>query len=203
MRRLILLSVLLAGAALAQTVPDANSIVVTATKTVVLPPTDVTFMLNLTADLTVSIDQVLAAVDFGLTLNDIVSINSYMMPPIYGAPSPARVTYVFRLSVPASRMKDTVDKLEKLRKATDTGVDLSYSTVALGPNQAAVDDAHEKALPDLMTDARKHAQSLATASQMKLGGIQGISETYTYATGYPGVYQPVVTFSALVRFAAQ
>jgi hypothetical protein len=204
MRNFVLLSILVTGAASAQGFPDANSIVVTATKTVVLVPTDVTFMLNLSADISTPMDQVLAAVDFGLTTADIVSINSYPVPPIYTAPTPNRVTYVFRLSVPASKMKDTIDKLEKLRKNTDTGIDLSYSTTAIGPSQAAVDDAHEKALPDLMAAARKQAQALATAAQLKLGAIQGVSEGYSYPSGYPAVvYQPVITFSAVVRFAAQ
>jgi len=202
MTRALLLPILLVGVASAQQVPDANSIVVTAVKTVVLAPTEVTFMINLSADLSVPIEQVLSIVDFGLTASDIIGVSSYPMPPIYPS-SPTRVTYTFRLSVAASKMKETIDKLEKLRKGTDTGIDLSYSTSGFGPSQAAIDEAHEKALPDLMANARKQAQSLATAAQLKLGAIQGVTEGYTYASPYPGAVQPIVNFSAVVRFAAQ
>ncbi len=100
-------------------------------------------------------------------------------------------------------MKETIDKLEKLRKGTDTGIDLAYSTSGFGPTQAAIDEAHEKALPELMASARKQAQSLATAAQLKLGAIQGVTEGYSYPTSYPGPVQPIVTFSAVLRFAAQ
>ena len=154
------------------------------------------------ADSSVPIEQVLAIVDFGLTASDIVGVNSYPMPPMYPS-SPTRVTYMFRLTVAATKMKETIDKLEKLRKGTDTGIDLSYSTTGFGPTQAATDDAHEKALPDLMASARKQAQSLATAAQLKLGAIQGVTEAYSYPPSHPGPVQPMVTFSAVVRFAAQ
>ena len=74
-------------------------------------------------------------------------------------------------------MKETIDKLEKLRKSTDAGVDLSYVTSVIGPTEAAVADAREKALPGLIADARTKAQSIATAAQLKLGGIQAVSES--------------------------
>jgi hypothetical protein len=42
-----------------------------------------------------------------------------------------------RLSVPSARMKETADKLEKLRKTLDTGMDLNYNTAAVGGRLAA------------------------------------------------------------------
>jgi len=195
---------LLAGAAHGQQLsPEANSIVVTAARTVVLTPTDVSFLINLNVDFSVTLDQVLSIVDFGLTTNDIVSISSYAVPAPYAPSSAPRITYTFRLSVPMSRTKDTVDKLEKLRKTTDTGIDLTYSTTAIGPTQAAVDAVREKVLSDLVADARKRAESIAAATGLKLGGIQAVNETYTYPGGYTGPLQPMVTFSAVFRFASQ
>lgn len=203
--RILMIPFLLAGAAWSQQVSlDANSILVTATKTVALAPTDVSFLVNVTVDFSVPVEQVLATVDFGLTINDVVSIGSF--PGSYGPYGPiagTRVTYGFRLGVPLAKMKDTVDKLEKLRKSTDTGVDLNYTTSAIGPTEAAVADAREKALPGLIADARTKAQSIATAAQLKLGAIQAVSESYGYPSGYLGALPPVVTFSAVVRFGAQ
>ena len=203
MRKVILLSIFWACAGWSQSNLDANSIVVTVSRTLVLVPTDATFLINVGADISVPIDQVLAAVDFGLTTSDIVSINSYGMYPPYVPSAPSRVTYVLRLTVAISKVKDTVDKLETLRKTAPTGIDLSYSTSGIGPSQASVDDAHEKALPDLMGDARKRAQAVASAAQLKLGSIQAVNENYYSPNGYNGPVQPVVTFSATVRFAAQ
>ena len=203
MRQAFLLLMLGASAVWAQPTLDANSIVVTVSRTTVLVPTDATFIINVGADFTVPVEQVLAAVDFGLTVSDIVSINSYAVYPPYIASSPTRVTYALRLTVPIAKIKDTIDKLEKLRKSTDAGIDLSYNTTGIGPSQAAVEDAHEKALPDLMGDARKRAQSLAGAAQLKLGAIQAVNESYYVPSGYAPAQQALVTFSATVRFAAQ
>ena len=204
MRRLFILSVVLSGAAWAQQLNlDANSIVVTAARTVVLVPTDVTFMINVSADVAIPIDQVLAAVDFGLTTNDLTNIGSYPIGPVYGPPDPSRITYTFRLAVAVAQMKDTLAKLDNLRKTSPTGIDLSYSTAGFGPSQTAVLAARDKALPDLMTDARNRAQSIANAAGLKLGAIQAVNDSYAYPSGYNCPAQPIVTFSAIVRFAAQ
>jgi len=198
MTRILCTAVLLAGAAAAQQISlDANSIVVSATKNVVLVPTDVTFTLNVSADYSVTLEQVLAAVDFGLTAESLVGVNSYPVAPYpYNT---SRIAYMLRLTVPFARMKETVDKLEKMRKGIDTNMDLSYSTVSVGPNQTAVNEAREKALPDLMADARKRAEALASAAGLTLGAIQAVNEGYNYS----GVSGPILTFMIYVRFAAQ
>lgn len=202
-RKLVFAAVLFAGPALAQPTLDANSIVVTAAKNVVLVPTDANFMLNVSADWSVTLEQVLAAIDLGLTAQDLTGINSYPIGPYPPVQNASRINYVFRLSVPFSQIKSTIDKLDKLRKSLDTGMDLNYNTSMVGPSPDAVQAAHDKALPDLITDARKRAQALADAAQLKLGAIQAVSEGYTYTGGGVGPAPPNVAFSILVRFAAQ
>jgi hypothetical protein len=200
MRPLIFAALLIAGPALAQPTLEANSIVVTASKSLVLVPTDASFMVTVSADLTVTLDQVLAAIDLGLTAQDLTGINSYPVGPYPPVPTVSRINYVFRLTVPFSQINDTVAKLEKLRKTLDTTMDLSYNTSTVGPSQAAVQAAHDKALPDLISDATKRAQALASAAQLKLGAIQALNEGYTY-TGI-GPVPTNVNFSVVVRFAA-
>ena len=202
MRNLIFATLLLAGPALAQPALDANSITVTAARSMVLLPTDVTFMLTVSADIGVTLDQILAAIDSGLTAQDLVGINSYPIGPYPPLPGISRINYSFRLSVPFSQMKDTIDKLEKLRKTLDTTMDLSYSTSTVGPSQAAVQAAHDKALPDLIAAARTHAQTLADAAQLKLGAVQAVNEAASYP-GAPGPVPANAYFSIVVRFAAQ
>jgi hypothetical protein len=204
MRKLWLLSLVLSGVAWPQQVSlDANSIVVTASRTLVLAPTDVSFNLNVNADVTTPMDQILATVDFGLTTDNLVSISTYPVGPVYGPPDPSRITYTFRLTVTVSQMKDTLAKLDSLRKNAPDGIDLTYSTGAFGPDQVAVQAAREKALPDLMNDARNRAQSVAAAAGLKLGNIQAVNDSSAYPVGYVGPVQPVVTVSAMVRFSAQ
>ena len=203
MGKLLVAMVVLAGPVLAQQALDANSIVVTATKSVVLVPTEVTFMLNVSAEFGTTLDQVLAAVDLGLTGQDLTGINCYPYGPYPPVSSGSRINFAFRLSVPLARMKETADRLEKLRKTLDTGMDLNYSTSAVGPGSAAVREAHDRALPDLIADAQKRAQLLATAAQLKLGAIQSVNEPYTYTDGPGGATSAYLTFSLMVRFAAQ
>jgi hypothetical protein len=147
---------------------------------------------------------VLAAIDFGLTAQDLMGINAYPIGPYPypGAPTYSRITYMFRLSVPFSKMRDTVDKLERMRKTVDSGMDLSYNTSMVGPSQAAAVEARDKVLPDLMADAKTRATALASAAQLKLGAVQAVSEGYTYTGGY-GPAPANVTFSVVVRFSAQ
>jgi hypothetical protein len=111
MIKLFSTAILLAGTAIAQISLDANSIVVTAVKNVILAPTDVTFMVNVSAEFGVALEQVLTAVDLGLTAQDLTGINSYPIGPYPPVPNASRINYVFRLSVPLARMKETVDKL--------------------------------------------------------------------------------------------
>lgn len=204
MRSVILAAFLLSGSVRGQQALDPNSIVVTASRSVVLVPTETYFVLTVSADYTVTLDQILAALDMGLTAQDLVSISSYPIGPYPAVPSSiSRINYAFRLGVPIPKVKDTIDKLEKLRKSLDTGMDLTYSTITAGPTASALQDAHNKALPDLIADARKQAQALADAAQLKLGAIQAVSEGYTYPSGTITPVPANMTFSVIVRFAAQ
>ncbi len=200
MRKLVLLMTALAGAASAQYTVDANAIVVMASNTVVLTPTEASFMLNVSADMTITLEQVLTALDFGLTAQDLTGIGSYPIGPY--PTNYNRLNYSFRLSVPFAQMKETVEKLEKLRKTLDSGMDLNYSSQMVGPSAAAFAEARDKALPELMSEARKRAEVLASAAQLKLGAIKGVTEAYGSPSGV-GPLPANVSFNVMVRFDAQ
>lgn len=204
MRTIPLAIILLAGPALAQQQLDANSIVVTSYKYVVLIPSEVTFMVTVSADVGSTLDQVLTAVDLGLTAQDLTGIYSYPAGvPYAAAPNASRANYTFRLAVPLTRMKETVEKLDKLRKTLDTGMDLSYTASAVAPTQAAVLEMRDKVLPELVAEARKRAEVLAAAAQLKLGAIQSVSEPYAYTGSPTAPASATMTFSLTVRFQAQ
>ena len=203
MRKLMFSLVLIAGATMAQPSPDANSIVVTAFKTVVLAPTDATFSLFVSVDVAVTLDQVVSAVDLSLTAQDIIGIYWNPFGPDPSVPARPRISYVFQQSVSFSRLKETLERLETTRNRLAPGMELVYNTLILGPSRTVVEAARDKALPELIAEAKKRAQALADAAQLKLGAIQAVNETNSYPIGSIGAMPPNITFGVIVRFLAQ
>ena len=66
-------------------------------------------------------------------------------------------------------------------------------TAALNASQATVDAARQTLLPQLLADAQKKAQTLASAAGLKLGPIKGVIES-SNTTG-PGIYNNWVSSS--------
>jgi hypothetical protein len=204
---LLLLSVLAPAATLAQVVTnlDANSIVVTSSKSVTLPATQMTFFVNASVDPAITLPQVLSLLNFGLTANDLngVFTNNPPPPSPEAPPPPVQLTYSFRLAVPIASTNSTIDRLENLRKAPKSGMTITYFATTAGPSQAAADEAVEQLLPELVASARQVAQSLAAASQLRLGRIQSIMPNPPIPPGFVGAPSSTVTVGATVRFAAQ
>ena len=70
---------------------DAESIVVSASRPVIVIPTQATFNITVSGDPTTTLPQVLGALDLGLTPNDLISINSstqFPPPPTGGRSCP-------------------------------------------------------------------------------------------------------------------
>ena len=69
-------------------------------------------------------------------------------------------------------MKDIAKKLDAFRANAAGGLyQPSNIAAALTTSQAAVDAAHQTALPLMLADARAKAQALASAAGVKLGAI--------------------------------
>jgi uncharacterized protein YggE len=98
-----------------------------------------------------------------------------------------QVLYQFSLSLPAAGLKDAAKIMESLRtKPPALLKGLQYSA-ALNASQGTVDAMRQTLLPQLMADAQKKAQALASAAGLKLGAIKGVSDSY-YATGNTSGY---------------
>ncbi len=190
---------LLGGVLQAQVIGiESRSITLTVAKSVVLGMTDASFTVNIAGDFKTTVDQAVAAVrDLGLTADDLVGIQTIPSGP---RPDQMRLTYQFRLVVPLARMGETLAALDKLRRTIDTNLELQYYTAMLTAGGDAVDAARQRVLPEMLQDARRKAQTLADAAQMKLGGVLALGEQ-TATAGGPA--PPQVYFTVTVRFAAE
>jgi hypothetical protein len=92
------------------------------------------------------------------------------------------VLYQFTFSVPAAGLKDAAKLMESLRTKPPTLLKSLQYSASLDASQATVDAIRQTILPQLFSDAQKKGQTLAAAAGLKLGAIQGVTESY-YAAG--------------------
>jgi uncharacterized protein YggE len=215
--RLICLFVLLACAAAAQ---SADGVTVNVQRQANIPPDQAEFNAVFTTALDTTQQQVTQALnDLGVP-NPVVttvaiSSNSYSYPPSDTSQLYFQVTFT---TAPAA-MKDIAKKFDAFRATPPAGFTALQYAAALTTSQAAIDAAHQTALPLMVTEARAKAQALASAAGVKLGPLVGISE-FAYGAGAPAGYflasavlgsittstssaGPQYAFSATVKFGVQ
>ena len=120
-----------------------------------------------------------------------------------------RTTFSFAVTRPADALKSMVDKLEALRRQPPTGFSVQYGA-ALAPSANAVEELRRTVLPQLITEARRKAQNVASAANLTLGAIESIGDV---GIGSVGIYAAGrvlsvssefrSTFAITVRFAAR
>lgn len=134
---------------------------------------------------------------------------------------PVRSQFFYQVSYTTSpdAVKDLAKKLDALRAALPEGVSMMQYAAALSASPAAIESARRTLLPQLISEARTKAQSLAETAGLKLGAVAGLSEN-AYGYGAPaGAYlltTPLLgggyssgasgtqyTFYAMVKFATQ
>jgi uncharacterized protein YggE len=185
--RLLSLLPIFAFTAFAQLTADGVSTSVT--RTVTLTADEADFSIVAAAGLDITQQQVtqifLDAGITGLSLSGTSLGQNYdysTNPPS----SQTQALYQFTFSVPAAGLKDAAKIMETLRtKPPALLKDFQYSA-ALNASQATVDAMRQTLLPQLLADAQKKAQSLASAAGLKLGSVKGVSESY-YASAYSAV----------------
>ena len=171
----------LSWVAAAQTFDGINAPV---SRTVALPADEAAFAITVAANLDSTAQRVKQSLQSaGLPNPTVVAIGLGQDTSIY-PPGPARVLYSATVTIPADSAMDAAKALETLRThLTAPLTSLQYS-VAFNPSQATVDAAWQTALPQLVGDARKVAQSLAAAAGVKVGAIRSIGDSagvYAYA----------------------
>jgi uncharacterized protein YggE len=108
-------------------------------------------------------------------------------------PGAAQILYSATVTIAAGSAMDTAKSLETLRTHLPAPLTSLQYSVAFNPSQATMDAARQAALPLLVDDARKLAQSLAAAAGVKVGAIRMVSDS-AGVSAYPGNIVPVATF---------
>ena len=197
-----------AALAFAQGSPDG--VTVTVSRQLPTAPSEAQFLVNVAADATKTLEQVVAVVQpLGISANDLTSVTSYPYGgpfPMTGPPDPSKVNYLFRLATPAAKIKDTTDRIARIRRDLDTGFDLQQQMIGITPASADLEQARRRVLPELLAEARKRADELAGAASVKIGSVQGMLDTSTPPAAYAPYYGPtqaLYVYTLTVRFAVQ
>ena len=128
--------------------------------------------------------------------------------------------YGISFTVAPDALKEFVKRLDTMKAEPPEPITSLQFSAVLSASPAAVEAAHQGVLPSLLTEARSKAQALAQAAGMKLGAIQGLSESSYAGQGISsGFFLPSVisgsfgssagsgatqyTFYASVKFAVQ
>lgn len=216
--RLMCLFILLAAAAAAQGV---DGVTLTVSRPANVAPDQAEFYAVITTALDITQQQVAQALNDAGVPNPVVTTvaiasNTYSYPPT----NTSQLYFQVAFTTAPAAMKDIAKKLDALRAVPPAGFNTVQYGAALTVSQAAIDAAHQTALPLLIAEARTKAQALASAAGLKLGAITGISE-YGYGAGYPiggvGIASAVLgsisssslstgnqyTFNATLKFAVQ
>lgn len=194
MYKLLLLFALSTCVCMAQ----ADGLAVTATRTIVLPPSEAIFSITVTGEQELTLDQALVTLkDLGVQASDLQFQNFQLVGPNN---SQLRAMFGFRLTVPVARLREVNDKISQLRERA-AGVELQVFLQGIFASGEAFEAARQRVFPELIREARRRAEELAASAQLKLGKVLSVFETNPYPTGTP---QPVTLsplFSVTVRIA--
>ena len=175
--RLVSLLLLSAFAAFAQL---TDGVATSVTRTVTLTADSADFSILAGASLDISQQQV-AQIFLDAGVSGLTYAGTSLSQSYDYSTSPYTVqtliVYQFTFSVPAAGLKDAAKIMEAVRiKPPDPLKSFQYSA-ALNASPATVEAMRQTLLPQLLGDAQKKAQTLATAAGIKLGAVKGVSES--------------------------
>src|SRR5689334_8111011 len=214
--RLLSLVFVFASAAAAQV---GDGLVTLVTRNVSIAPDQAEFLVVATTGLDASQSDVLQVFrKAGIQNVAIVAVAAGPNTIQYPVPAASQVYYGISFTTAPDALKEFVKRLDSMKAEPPEPITTLQSSAVLSASPAAVEAAHQSVLPSLLNEARSKAQALAQAAGLKLGAIQGLSES-SYAgqgisTGYfltgaisppfgsaPGAMQ--YTFYASVKFGVQ
>jgi hypothetical protein len=200
--------------ALAQT----DGITTFASRTLYVQPDQIEATITLTTPATVTQQQaasVLQNAGLGSRLVSAATGDSGGVTAVFDRGTPS-FAYSFAYSVAGSDLRDVTKKLEALQNARAADYTRLNYSASLTVSQALADDQFQRVLPQMITDARKRAEVLASAAGLRVGAVQTISQTQTGAIGgvllgVPSAFgstafssgsPAALTFAIAVKFAA-
>jgi uncharacterized protein YggE len=181
-RFLLLLLIVLCSVGTAQTLDGINA---PASRTVTLTADEAAFTISVAATLDSTQAQVKQALqNAGLPNPTVVATGLGQDSSTY-PPGGAQILYSATVTIAAGSVMDAARGLETLRTHLQAPLQNLQYSVAVNPSQATVDAMRKVVMPQLLDDSRRLAQTLATATGVKVGAIRSISDS-TGAVG--GVY---------------
>ena len=182
MKPLFLLLIVLCSVGTAQTLDGINA---PASRTVTLTADEAAFTISVAATLDSTQAQVKQALqNAGLPNPTVVATGLGQDSSTY-PPGGAQILYSATVTIAAGSVMDAARGLETLRTHLQAPLQNLQYSVAVNPSQATVDAMRKVVMPQLLDDSRRLAQTLATATGVKVGAIRSISDS-TGAVG--GVY---------------
>jgi uncharacterized protein YggE len=152
---------------------DSGSLTVTATRSIVVQPDQVTFSASVTAAPDKTLDDVLASVaSAGITSADLDGVRG----------DATNVAYSFFWSVPISKLNETISALQSLRVSFGiTGTQASGDLMATSRCSTS----------NLIADAEAQARKMAAAIGGSIGAVLSVSDRpYVLPAGVPtGVFR--------------
>ncbi len=170
----------------------AQSITVTASRTIYTQPDQVLFEVDVNSGLDASLDAVVAALaGSGITSANLSSVGGSGFSLKSGVPT---LQWTFRSSAPLSKLNDMIASFTTLQQniaKKNAGLSMAFSV------QGTQTSPQQCSTPDLISDARAQAQKLANAAGVSVGPILAVSESGS--AGIPA-FDLIGDFSATAAF---
>jgi hypothetical protein len=171
--------ILVAAASLSAAALDNNTVTVTATRSLNLTPDQVFIYVTLWTAPDAGLDDALAKLQgTGITADSLTSVGPGYVSFLNGALNPAYTQWTFLLSIPFSKLKDTLAALTQAQKNVGTiqGQPALNANVGGVGISAASQAAQPCPLTALVSDARRQANAMAAAAGMKTGAIVAVGD---------------------------
>jgi hypothetical protein len=174
----------LAGAAVLPAQSSATKVIeVSVWRELALRPEEAFFSVAVGVKLNVSLDEVMQGISsLGITSQDFASVSTNSF---WGDED--ELSYEFNYQVAFDKLKETLAAFESKRRAlgAERGMQLYYRLVGVSPSKASVEAARQRALPELIADARKQAETMASAAGVRVGAVAGLSPSSSIYLGLP------------------
>ena len=216
--RLLGLIFMMSSMAVAQV---GDGLMTTVTRTINITPDQAEFLVLVTTALDTPQSEVVQVFrKTGIQNLTVVTVAAGPNTSQYPAPVSSQVYYGISFTVAPDALKEFATRMDTMKAEPPAPITSVQFTAVLTASPGAVDTVHQAVLPSLLTEARSKAQSLAQAAGLRVGAIQGLSESsyapqgISYGLLLPGVISgsfgsssglgnSQFTFYASVKFAVQ
>lgn len=193
--RLLLLASLCSAVTFGQL--ETNTVTVSAVRTLTLQPDQVIFGLSVTAPLSASLSDVLAALQpVGVTAAGFSGVSSQYNGVVPGSTQMPQIQWSFTLQAAFASMKATVSALTSLQQTitqNNSGLTLAF-VVAGSQVSQQLQQMQVCPLSELLSDAQLQAQKLANVAGASLGAVLAIAGATPNSGGVSTGYYPIGAF---------